>query len=242
MKIATIIVLAILASLGFGQSIDDLGGGNARPTTPQTRGPINWSAPFELALGENGWEMSGGPYSKSILFGLIAEMIKDEWGSDIGSSTLEILEEGAQRDALINSKWVKSTSQRLQEQTMEVSETLVEISTGGSNGGGSRETSISLGGVNVAIESGSATAVIVVTLKDLTSSRRPITLVGKAKYGSTNLSSLRIDRLFAGFDIGDRFRLDQWDNNPEFRRGMIATARALEDLRKKMREFKSTSR
>lgn len=241
MKFVTIIVLVFLTSLGLAQSIDDLGGGNARPTTPQTRGPINWSAPFELALGENGWEMSGGPYSREVLFGLVAELVNQEWGGQVGSSTLELLNEASQRDALWNSEWV-AESPRLQRRTLQPSEYALEIATGGSNGGGSRGTSLSLGGVTIALESGSAEAIIVVAVKDLVTGRRVKTLVGRAKYSSTNLEGLSVDRLFAGFRVGNQFRLDQWDNNPEFRRGMVATARAIDDLRKKMREFKSTSR
>lgn len=236
----TLVVLALLgATLGFAQNIDNLGG-NVRPTTVQ-RAPINWSAPFELTLSENGWQQSGGPYSQEIIFGLLAELVNTEWGGQTGSSTLEILNEASQRDALWNSEWV-AESPRLQRRTLQPSEYALEIATGGSNGGGSRGMNLSLGGVSISLESGSAEAIIVVHLKDLVTGRRVKTFVGRAKYGSTNLEGLSVDRLFAGFKIGNQFRLDQWDNNPEFRRGMIATARALEDLRKKMREFKSTSR
>lgn len=241
MRLIGMILLAILANLGFAQNIDDLGsGGNARPTTVQ-RGPINWAAPFELALGDNGWEMSGGPYSREILFGLVAELVNQEWGGQTGSSTLEILNEASQRDALWNNRWV-ADSVRLRERTLEPSEYALEIATGGSNGGGSRGTNLSLGGVSITLESGSAEAIIVVGVKDLVTGRRVKTLVGRAKYSSTNLEGLSVDKLFAGFKIGNQFRLDQWDNNPEFRLGMVATARAIEDLRKKMREFKSTGR
>lgn len=240
MKLIGMVLFAILATLGFAQNIDDLGGSNARTTTVQ-RGPINWNAPFELALGDNGWEMSGGPYSREVLFGLVAELVNQEWGGQIGSSTLEILNEASQRDALWNSEWV-AESPRLQRRTLQPSEYALEIATGGSNGGGSRGTSLSIGGVSISLEHGSSEAIIVVHLKDLVTGRRVKTFIGRAKYSSTNLEGLSVDRLFAGFRIGNQFRLDQWDNNPEFRRGMIATARALEDLRKKMREFKSTSR
>lgn len=241
MKILLMVLVAVMAALGFAQNIDDLGGGNARPTTPQTRGPINWSAPFELALGENGWEMSGGPYSREILFGLVAELVNQEWGGQTGSSTIEILNEASQRDALWNNRWV-ADSVRLRERTLEPSEYALEIATGGSNGSGSRSTSLSLGGVNISLEHGSSEAIIVVHLKDLVTGRRVKTFIGRAKYSSTNLEGLSVDRLFAGFKIGSQFRLEQWDNNPEFRRGMVATAKALQDLRKKMREFKSTGR
>jgi hypothetical protein len=168
-------------------------------------------------------------------------LVNQEWGGQVGSSTLELLNEASQRDALWNNRWI-ADSARLRERTLEPSEYGLEIATGGSGGGGSRGTSLSLGGVTIALESGSAEAIIVVAVKDLVTGRRVKTLVGRAKYSSTNLEGLSVDRLFAGFRVGNQFRLDQWDNNPEFRRGMIATARALEDLRKKMREFKSTSR
>lgn len=237
MRLVLIILAATMAAMGSAQNIDTLG----QPPVQSSKALINLNAPIELRLGENGWQQSGGPYSQSILFGLLAEMVNSELGADVGSSTREIIDEGYQRDELINSKWV-ADSRRLKEKTLVPSETLFEISTGGSNGGGSRERSISIGGVNVSIESGSATAIIVVVVKDLTTGRRIATLVGKAKYSSTNVQDFSVDKLFHGFRVGNQLRFSQWDNDPEFRRGMIATTRALEDLRKQMRALKSTGR
>jgi hypothetical protein len=235
MKVLMFMLFSSLFWVAEAQNIDDLGG-NARPTSTQ-RASINWGAPFELVLGENGWG-NGGPYSREVLLGLVAELVNQEWGGQIGSSTIELLNEAAQREALWNNRWV-ADSPRLKEKTLQPAEYMLEIATGGSNSG-SRGASLSLGGVRVELESGSAEAIIVLSLKDLVTGRRVKTFVGRAKYGSTNLEELSIDRLFAGFKI-DRLHLSNWDNSPGYRRGLVATALALEKLRQEMRKFKQNS-
>lgn len=196
--------------------------------------PINMAkSSFELATVYNGWQQSGGPYKTPLLYALASAAVVEKLNGNVASSTRELIEEGFERDALVSSPWVNKGSARLKAGTLEVAGWRIEIVTGGSSSGSKRDN-LRVGDVSIATEQGSSEAWIALTFKDLTTGNRVATIIGYSKYASLNVSDFGVRRSLFGIPLGNRIDWSAYDSNPAYRRGMISTARALEDLRSKL--------
>lgn len=238
------IILAILAATlatpaqnskdvdvnGLGDKV--LGSSSAK--TSQT---ATLAKPIDIEVGHNQWQ--AGSITDKVLAAIIAEMIEQS-GGEIAGTTERLLREGFERDQLSNSKWVDTSSSRFEEKTLKPAQIRFEILNGGDSSSGS--TRIGIGNDSVSLEHGTSTAFIKVAIRDLTTGKQLGTLSGKGSRSSTNFDGLSIASRFSWRGRGfPGINYDSWNNqNPEWRRGMIAVMAALDDLEKKIQEYLRT--
>ncbi len=213
-----------------------------RPEEVLPTRPIITTAPpvFNLDTGENGWRISGGPYTDDLLYAFVVKIVIEELGWHAGKDLLKILQEAYARDQLKQIVYVKQDNPRLREATIDIAGWHIKIATGGASN--SRRGTLRVGNIELGGETGSAEAWISLVFTDLVSQREVAVIVGNSKRSSTNLERLavnvRSNRSFLGIPLSDRISWDVYDRDPVYRLGMLTTLGALEGLRPGLRKLK----
>lgn len=222
-KLIGLLLSLFLFVVGFSQ--DAVLRDDVRPAST-----VSTTKAVEIRIIRNGWRESGGPYDDRLLSAILAQVANDRCIT-LASSTRELLDESQERDQLSGNRWVDQQSPRLQTGTLVPALLAWEVVTGGSTSG-SRTNNYQIAGVTLQSESGSVAASIAVTLKDLTTGLRLAAVTGRGNYSSTNITDFDYRSWFSKNRIPISWQA--WDNDAAYRRAMIATERAVEDLARKI--------
>jgi hypothetical protein len=247
-RIATILIILAVFTAAFAQDSDlkDLGdkvlGGSSSSSSSSTSEKINQPVaiagrPIDIEIGHNQWQPGG--ISDIVLAAIVADMI-EQAGGEIAANTSRILREGFERDQLVASKWVDTSSKRFDERTLKPAEIRFEVINGGE--ANSNSTSIGLGNDSLRLESGKSTAFITIVVRDLVTGKQLATITVRGSRSSTNLEGFSIASRFSWRGHGfPGFTYENWQHqSPDWRRAMIAVTAALDDLEKKIGVYMKT--
>lgn len=210
----------VLTSLALAQDV---------ATDRQPDHAVSMLKPIEINMIENGWSRSGGPYPDTTVIARLADIANGKYRIPLASSVKKILEEGANRDQAVSSKWVRKDSPRLTENTLVLGLLAWEVTTGGSSGGPQRNN-YGYNQNSASTESAQVTAFISVTLRDLVSGLGLSTITGNGTGKVSNVTNVDISWFRrSGFSIN----MSSWNGDPSYRAALVAVKNALEDLRKK---------
>ncbi|HSX41760.1 MAG TPA: hypothetical protein VLE93_00225 [Candidatus Saccharimonadales bacterium] len=224
MKKITILLFVVLSAAALAQNVDKF-------TDQLPVHPISPARPVEIGIRDNGWARCGAPFSDTTVELLLGEMAQDNH-VQLGASMAWLLAECQKRDQLSGNRWVNQNSPRLKEGTLQAAQIGWEIVTGGSADSHRDSTSISIGGISVRgdAESGTASAHIAVYMIDLTTGTTLAIAVGRSTHSSTNIGDVHswFQRANVAIDWS------RYNADPAYRRGMLAIADAIENLRPKL--------
>ncbi len=217
-----------------------------RPEQDLPDKPYATSAPpvFNLEIVDNNWLRTGLPYSKEWVTALLTKILIERLGWHAGRDVQAILKEAHNRDLLKQVLAVNQSSPRLKDGTIDVPGWHVKAVLNGSSD--NRRGALRAGNVRIGGETGSSEAWVVLTFTDLVTLREVAVVVGSAKSSSTNLEdfgiNLRSNRTLLGIPLGNRVDWNAYDRNPGYRRGMLSTGGALENLQQQLLALKALLR
>lgn len=231
----SIAIFAVVPSLVWGQNIDSVASRDSRDAITTRETPV-----VEIRILRSCWRRE----MDWVMMTSIISQISSEAGFDIGANTLQLLEEIEERDTLTSSqssRWIRQDSPRFSRQSLEPATLRFEVITAGSYQ--NRHQRVGLGSDSVLIESGSSMAELRITVRDLVSGRVLGVIHARGEARSTNLEQIDIgsrwswrgERGFPGFEF------ETWDD-PADRRSFQAIERCLENLRRKLSDFRETGK
>ena len=211
---------------------------------------LEFKAPIEVRIIHNGWNGRNSPFKNSRnsrnprnrygrsprLTAEFSAMINNILRVPVGRSTNAILDEGRQRDAMVQSIWVDQSSARFTEYSQQPPLYAFEVATGGPSSNGQRQ-SLEIGGVRVRGEFGSAEAVVTVGLVDLVTNLQIAGFVARSTRSSVNLEEIRINKTFHGYRLDNIVNWRLWDTNHDYRREMLSIFQVLENVREQLKTW-----
>lgn len=239
MRTTLIALFFAISCLGFAQADYDDVISDRLPARPIL---ISEDTPILIRIVDNQWgrqcanlSYNGQTvsfYQNAQLVAMIAEKLSKRRLA-LAKDTTDILSDAAQRRAMEKDEYVDGNSPIFTKGSIKPAVYILEVTTGGTASSKRDSAGIRVGGVRVGgtTESGSSNAFISVSLVKRTSLTTVGTVTGQSKYSSVNVENFDFSksRWFSTSGVG---YIQQ--ASPGFRRGMVSTARALEDLDRKL--------
>ena len=139
------------------------------------------------------------------------------------------MDESRQRNSMVSDVWVNQSSDRFTKQSQEPPVFALKVSTGGTTN--SQRGSIRLGDLSVKGNFGSSEAVVTVGLIDIVHNVQIAGFVSRSTRKSVNINQIRLTKSFHGFSTDDMINWQTWDDNPDYRREILAILQVMEDVR-----------